>query len=109
MGAVAEGGSVNFRDIRSTPTATARTRNALGHITPVVHPCGPVVSQPTPTFLVNSSPCTLQRRDDDLVVDRRRMPGGQRPLPKALVVRTLPNDDAKATRLVQHQSALLHR
>ena len=89
---------VNFRDILFNPTATEHTE-CLGHITPVVHPVDPLFRNASSHFPCLAISVTPQRREDDLVVDvdsLQALPDG--PWPPALVVRTLPNDDAKRTK-----------
>ena len=98
VGAVAEGGSVNFRDVAFNPHGHCTHTECLGHITPDVHPVDPLFrNQP------NHLPCQLltvrpQKRDDNLVIDVECLAAFTEPLPKAVVVRTLPNDVEKKTR-----------
>ena len=98
VGAVAEGGSVNFRDVAFNPHGHGTHTECLGHITPDVHPVDPLFrNQPAhlPCQLLTVRP---QKRDDDLVIDVECLTGFTEPLPKAVVVRTLPNDVEKKTR-----------
>ena len=69
VGAVAEGGSVNFRDVIFNPHGHGTHTECLGHITSDVHPVDPLFRNQS-THL----PCQLltvrpQKRDDDLVID----------------------------------------
>ncbi len=99
VGAVDQGGSVNFRDILFNPHGHGTHTECLGHITPVVHPVDPLFRNASSHFPCLAISVTPQRREDDLVVDvdsLQALPDG--PWPPALVVRTLPNDDAKRTK-----------
>ena len=98
VGAVAEGGSVNFRDVTFNPHGHGTHTECLGHITPDVHPVDPLFRNQqahVPCQLITVRP---EERDDDLVIDADCLAAINGPLPKALVVRTLPNEVDKATR-----------
>ena len=98
VGAVEEGGSVNFRNVAFNPHGHGTHTECLGHITPVVHPVDPLFrNQQThvPCQLLTVQP---KERDDGLVIDEHCLAAIIGPLPKALVVRTLPNGEDKATR-----------
>ena len=99
VGAIDEGGSVNFRDILFNPHGHGTHTECLGHITPVIHPVDPLFRGTTAHFPCLATSVTPQRREEDLRGGRRQLealPNG--PWPPALVVRTLPNDDAKRTK-----------
>lgn len=98
VGAVAEGGSVNFREVAFNPHGHGTHTECLGHITSDVHPVDPLFrNQPAhvPCQLVTVQP---QEREGDTVIDAGCLDGITEGLPKALVVRTLPNEEDKATR-----------
>ena len=98
VGAVAEGGSVNFRNVAFNPHGHGTHTECLGHITPDVLPVDPLFRNQTahvPCQLLTVRP---EARDGDLVIDAECLKAIGGPLPKALVVRTLPNDEEKTTR-----------
>ncbi|MDA9756046.1 cyclase family protein [Flavobacteriales bacterium] len=98
VGAVAEGGSVNFRDVTFNPHGHGTHTECLGHITPDVHPVDPLFRNQqahVPCQLITVQP---EKRDDDFVIDAACLAAINGPLPRALVVRTLPNGKDKATR-----------
>lgn len=98
VGAVAEGGSVNFRDVAFNPHGHGTHTECSGHITTKVHPVDPLFrNQPAhiPCKLITVQP---EERDGDLVVDAGCLSGLDAALPKALVVRTLPNHPEKKTK-----------
>jgi kynurenine formamidase len=98
VGAVAEGGSVNFRDIAFNPHGHGTHTECVGHITEVVHSINDVI---IPAFLdayvVSLTP--HQTPDGDLVLRASDLLSS---LPdervSAVIVRTLPNTADKQTR-----------
>jgi len=99
VGAVAEGGSVNFRDVHFNPHGHGTHTECVGHITRDVHPVDPLFrNQPShfPCLLVSAQP---RHTKGDGVLDLANVPlPDHGELPPALVVRTLPNDPTKAQR-----------
>ena len=98
VGAVAEGGSVNFRDVAFNPHGHGTHTECVGHITQVVHSVNDV-ELPTfmPALVISLQP---DARDGDLVFPASALRERVESLAKqgeavALVVRTLPNDPAK--------------
>lgn len=109
VGAVAEGGSVNFRDLAFNPHGHGTHTECLGHITPEVYP---MTRLSIPAWL----PCLLisvvpeVRENGDRWLSPERVQGAiaetwgalglavTSPLPLAMAVRTLPNDPGKARR-----------
>lgn len=98
VGAVAEGGSVNFRDVFFNPHGHGTHTECVGHITEVVHSVNEVVL-PTfmPALVISLEP---EVRGEDRVFPaaalRQRVESlAQKGEPVALIVRTLPNDPAK--------------
>lgn len=98
VGAVAEGGSVNFRDIAFNPHGHGTHTECVGHITEVVYSVNDVhIPTFMPALVISLEP---EVRGEDRVFDalqlRNRVEDAARPGEAvALVVRTLPNDAAK--------------
>ena len=100
VGAVQEGGSVNFRTITFNPHGHGTHTECLGHITPTVHSVDQVFRNQPQHFACWVLSVTPQGRPNgDWVVGMEAldaMPDGH--WPEALVIRTLPNDQDKQTR-----------
>lgn len=99
--AVKEGASVNFRDVAFNPHGHGTHTESVGHITPEVHPVGPLLQRYWFTAqLVSVLP--EQRRTAeglDAVITLGQLRGAVREHPpEALVLRTLPNDESKRWR-----------
>lgn len=100
-GAVSQGASVNFNDIRFNPHAHGTHTECVGHITPEVHS---VNQQLTRYFylahLISIEP---EPRGGDRVISRPQLEKalGDRDC-EALVIRTLPNEDGKCRRQYAH-------
>ena len=98
IGRVAEGGSVNFTDVYFNPHGHGTHTECLGHITPEfesiddhIRSCQlPVIM---PCQLITIEP---KSKDGDMVILPGHLPTGLS-LPKAVVVRTLPNSNEKQT------------
>ncbi|AEA43566.1 cyclase family protein [Fluviicola taffensis] len=99
VGAVAEGGSVNFRSIQFNPHSHGTHTECLGHITPDVHSVNGVIDKLLyRSLLVTVSPEI--RMNEDGSIDRvitakvlsELVSGFQ---VEALIIRTLPNDLGK--------------
>ena len=100
VGAVAEGGSVNFRNIFFNPHGHGTHTECLGHITPTVYS----VNQSLKTYfftaeLVSIEPEKIQNNEegiDDFIITKvllEKFIGGKKM--EALVIRTLPNIENK--------------
>ena len=101
VGAVAEGGSVNFRDIRFNPHGHGTHTECVGHIAPEVYSVNQALEQ---RFFVarlhTVEPCILTEnygngQAGDRVIRASDIPDA---LPEALVLRTRPNEPSKTTR-----------
>ena len=100
VGAVAEGGSVNFRNISFNPHGHGTHTECLGHITPTVYS----VNSSLKTYfftaeLVSIEPKMLQNQEDgidDFIITKEQLENfiGGKNL-EALVIRTLPNQENK--------------
>ena len=97
VGSVAEGGSVNFRDLRLNPHGNGTHTECVGHIAPE---CFSVNQYLTQWFfdalLITVTP---EARSEDRIITASQLKariGVERP--EALVIRTLPNDRAKLYR-----------
>ena len=99
VGEVASGGSVNFRNVTFNPHGHGTHTECLGHITQKIHSVDPLFRDKQTHFSCVVITVTPESRDGDLVIDEQALDGmkGQE-WPKALVVRTLPNDTAKQHR-----------
>lgn len=101
VGSVAEGGSVNFRDIRFNPHGHGTHTECVGHITPEVYSVNEALEQ---RFFVarlhTVEPGILTEnygngQAGDRVIRASDIPDA---LPEALVLRTRPNELSKTTR-----------
>ena len=98
VGAVAEGGSVNFRDITFNPHGHGTHTECLGHITHDIHSvdaCFRNIPSLTPCSLLTLTP---QETGGDRVLDEVLLDNVSVPLGEALAIRTMPNGDDKRTR-----------
>lgn len=98
VGAVAEGGSVNFRDITFNPHGHGTHTECLGHITPAIHSvdaCFRGISSLMPCSLMTLTP---QELGDDHILHERLLDHVNAPLGEAVAIRTTPNGDEKRTR-----------
>ena len=103
LGSVAEGGSVNFRDVHFNPHGNGTHTECLGHISPEAHSVNEVVFPVLlPCLVVSVFP---EARDGDEVITAQELTtsvsehwnvGGS--LPPALIIRTLPNEPSKVQR-----------
>lgn len=102
VGAVAEGGSVNFRDIYFNPHGHGTHTECLGHITPEIHSVNGMLKKLFyKTIVVSVTPIQRQHADGsmDNVITREALEpllSGMRT--EALVIRTLPNESNKCSR-----------
>ncbi|HEX8350478.1 MAG TPA: cyclase family protein [Hymenobacter sp.] len=105
VGSVAEGGSTNYKRIHLTPHGNGTHTECYGHISP----------EPEATLdrclrrflfvakLISVAP-RRQANDDRVVLladvqdALQKLGSDTQPLPEALILRTLPNDDSKQTR-----------
>ena len=99
IGKVSEGGSVNFTDVFINPHGHGTHTECLGHITPEAHS----VDEAIRTLIGNTTliPCYLmsvipEEKAGDRVVTKDSIPTDVS-LPKAVAIRTLPNNASKQT------------
>lgn len=101
-GAVAEGGSVNFRNIRFNPHGHGTHTECLGHITETVHSVNGVIrEQLVKALLVSIEPELKTQPDgttDSIVTAEQLEPLLSGKTVDALLIRTLPNLAAKKHR-----------
>ena len=98
VGAVAEGGSVNFRDITFNPHGHSTHTECLGHITHDIHSvdaCFRNIPSLMPCSLVTLAP---QEIGGDHVLDEVLLDNVNVPLGEAVAIRTVPNGNDKRTR-----------
>jgi kynurenine formamidase len=102
VGAVAEGGSVNFRDVYFNPHGHGTHTECLGHITPEVHSVNGMLKKLFyKTILISVTPEKRVHADGDTdqVITRNLLePILQGTSTEALVIRTLPNSFNKCSR-----------
>ncbi len=98
---VMEGSPVNFRDVAFNPHGNGTHTESVGHITPQVHPVGPVFERYWFTALLISvlpeERLTVDGTDRVVSLGMVRGAVGNRN-PEALVIRTRPNSDEKRSR-----------
>lgn len=100
-GAVSEGGSVNFRNIRFNPHGHGTHTECYGHITPEVHSVNQLLrTYHHPALLRSIEPETATEphaeygiEPGDAIITANQLPDG--PLPPAFILRTLPNSPDK--------------
>lgn len=99
-GSVAEGGSVNFRNIAFNPHGHGTHTECMGHITPTVHSVNKAFNQfLLPALLISVTPQAsplATEPEHDLVILPNELPETC-PAP-ALILRTLPNPLDKSSR-----------
>ena len=98
VGAVAQGGSVNFREITFNPHGHGTHTECLGHITPDIHSvdaCFRGLPSLMPCSLVTLTP---QEVGSDQVLDMDLLDKVTGPWGEAVAIRTTPNGDDKRTR-----------
>ena len=95
-GSVAEGGSTNFRDISFNPHGHGTHTECCGHITPEVFSVQPALKQQFfRAKLISVDPETI---NGDRVITANQIAALLNGPIEALLVRTLPNDEAKLHR-----------
>ncbi len=98
VGAVKEGGSVNFRNISFNPHGHSTHTECLGHITPEVHN----VNEHITTFFFTAEVVSIvpEKIDGDEIITQDQIVSALKsnPNPEAIVIRTLPNYDSKINR-----------
>jgi arylformamidase len=106
IGAVAEGGSVNFRDIAFNPHGHCTHTECLGHITPTVYSVNRIAQKLlVKAYVISVYPEQIVAPDGsvDHVINAQAFQGMLDDVEaEALLIRTLPNSDSKRT---QHYSA----
>lgn len=101
-GSVAEGGSVNFRNITFNPHGHGTHTESYGHITPEVYSVNRAIESAfMPALVLTVSPYRVDGRSEvvspgDYVIDAGAIPNGS--LPPAVIIRTAPNNSLKLTR-----------
>jgi kynurenine formamidase len=97
VGSVAEGGSVNFRDITFNPHGHGTHTECLGHITETVYSINSVdIPWLMPCELITVTPREIE--GGDRVIDETMLASATDGPPVALVIRTLPNEPEKTVR-----------
>ena len=100
VGAVAEGGSVNFNNIAFNPHGNGTHTECLGHISKEFHS----INQHLQQFVFGCALVSIQPEvhDEDAVITLLQLQAAFAPhqtaAPKALAIRTLPNDHSKRQR-----------
>jgi kynurenine formamidase len=99
---VRQGAPVNFRDVRFNPHGHGTHTEGVGHISPDIQPVGNLLKRYfflAQVVSVRPEPRRAPDAKEDRVVtlEQLRSVVNERP-PEALVLRTLPNDEAAATR-----------
>lgn len=99
IGKVSEGGSVNFTDVYFNPHGHGTHTECLGHLTPEAHSIDDairnIIGNTTliPCFVMSLTP---EEKAGDQIITKECIPSGVS-LPKAVVIRTLPNQASKQT------------
>lgn len=95
VGAVDQGGSVNFRNIAFNPHGHGTHTECLGHITPEVYN----VNEHIKTFFFKAELISIlpENIDGDKVITKNQIEQAlsNNTSPEAIVIRSLPNDDSK--------------
>ena len=101
VGAVAEGGSVNFRNITFNPHGHGTHTECLGHITPEVFSVNKLIKDfhlvaELITVLPKEQESPYAQGEKDLIIEKEQLlPLLENFQSKALIIRTLPNPIAK--------------
>lgn len=99
VGAVAEGGSVNFRNVFFNPHGHGTHTECLGHITNTVHSVNSIQFLPFYfSEIVSITPLEVENEDGEMdqVITRELLEKAvQSEKLEALLIRTLPNNEAK--------------
>lgn len=101
VGAVAEGGSVNFRNIAFNPHGHGTHTECLGHITPEVHSVNELIKDfhmiaKLITILPKEQPSPFAPDEQDFIIEKEQLiPLLDNFQSEALIIRTLPNPIAK--------------
>lgn len=101
-GAVAEGGSVNFRNVFFNPHGHGTHTECLGHITPEVHSVNGMIRSPfMKALLISVTPAERLHADgntDHVITVSQLVSLLQGQTAEALLIRTLPNDPLKCSK-----------
>ena len=97
-GAVAEGGSVNFRNISFNPHGNGTHTECVGHITPTIHS----INQVLKNFhfiaqLISVQPIKISNGDLIITWEQIQQALGKSK-PEAIIIRTLPNNSQKLSK-----------
>lgn len=99
VGAVAEGGSVNFRSIHFNPHGHGTHTECLGHITPEVHSVNRIIDKLLYKAIVVTVEPEIRLQQDgsvDRVISAKTLPSSLEGMKaEALLIRTLPNEPEK--------------
>lgn len=101
VGSVAEGSSVNFRDIHFNPHAHGTHTETLGHVSEQLHPVHKVL----PRYFFRAKLISLapvQKGGDQVITAGQIGEALEGAMPEALLIRTLPNPRNKLTREYGH-------
>ncbi len=103
IGSVAEGGSVNFRNVTFNPHAHGTHTECLGHVTKEVHSVNKIIKEHW--FLAQLVTVPVQKFKDDEILtatalSEKWLPGEE----TALILRTSPNNPAKANQNVSNSN-----
>lgn len=97
-GSVAEGGSVNFRNVFFNPHGHGTHTECLGHITETVHSVNGLIAKPfLRALLISIEPESRETNGvlDKVITADQLLPLLQDVETEALLIRTLPNDTGK--------------
>lgn len=97
VGAVAQGGSVNFNNIQFNPHGHGTHTECLGHITETVHSVNQLIKEYH--FIAELITIKPESKGEDQVItlgQLKKALGDKKP--QAIIFRTLPNDNSKYTR-----------
>lgn len=101
VGEVAQGSSVNFRNILFNPHAHGTHTECMGHISKTIYS----VNQHLREFYFVAELVTVVPNSvgEDLVIEKSQLQQAlAQPLPKAVIIRTLPNEKNKLQRNYSH-------
>ena len=100
-GSVAKGGSTNFNNILFNPHAHGTHTECVGHITNEFHS----VNQCLKNFFFIAQVITIApgKVNDDFVISKKQIRNElNKPVPEALIIRTIPNTNIKYTNQYSH-------
>ncbi|WP_299434918.1 cyclase family protein [uncultured Aquimarina sp.] len=100
VGKVSEGASTNFNNIYFNPHGHGTHTECVGHITSEFYSINTILKQ----FFFTAELITIhpEKQGDDFVITKNQIKKGLKSNPKALIVRTLPNQDEKCNKQYSH-------